>query len=153
MLSEYLTWSASSVQQGHPRDPLLCTFEIHDIDYSTKSKYNVWYLNDATIAGNQRSVCEDIKKCSSILIDIDTSWNSSKSELVHLDLDITMLLRETQDINFILENVYFVEKVDVTLLGLPHTSTAIRLQFQHKLSIFKSMTEKLSIFDRHIAYI
>ena len=152
MLREYLTWSVSSVQQGHPSGALLCAFEIHDIAYSKKSKYDVWYLNDATIAENQRSAFEDIMKCSSILIDVDTSWNSSKSELVHLDLDITILLRETQDTYFILENVYFVEKVDVTLLGLPLTSTAIRLQFQHKLSIFKSMTEKLSIFDRHIAY-
>ena len=52
----------------------------------------------------------------------------------------------------ILLNVSFVEKEDVILLGSPLTTTAIRPQFQHKLSIFKAMTEKLSLLDRHPAY-
>ena len=61
-------------------------------------------------------------------------------------------LRETQCIKSILENVSFVKKEDVILLGSPITSTAIRPQFQHKLSIFKAMTEKISLLDRHPAY-
>ena len=78
--------------------------------------------------------------------------NPSKSELVNLGLDETVFLRETHCMNSILENVSFVKKEDVTLLGLPLTSTAIRPQFRHKLSIFKAMTDKLSLFDRHPAY-
>ena len=41
---------------------------------------------------------------------------------------------------------------DVILLGSPLASTAIRPQLQHKLSIFKAMTEKLSLLDRHPAF-
>ena len=77
--------------------------------------------------------------------------NPSKSELVNLGLDEAVFLRETQCIKSILENVSFVKKEDVILLGSPLTSTAIRPQFQHKLSIFKAMTEKLSVLDRHPA--
>ena len=50
------------------------------------------------------------------------------------------------------DNVSFGKKEDVIHLGSPLTSTAIRPQFQHKLSIFNAMTEKLSLFDRHPAY-
>ena len=117
-----------------------------------KSNFSVWYLDDATIAGDPRSVCDDIKRCSCMLADIGLFLNASKSELVNLGIDEAVFLRETQFINSILENVSFVKKKDVILLGSPLTSTTIRPQFQHKLSIFKAMTEKLSLLDRHPAF-
>ena len=117
-----------------------------------KSNFSVWYLDDATIAGNQRSVYDDIKRCSCMLADISLFLNPSKSELVNVGLDETVFLCKTQCINSILENVSFDEKDDVIPLGSPLTSTAIRLQFQHKLSIFKAMIENLSLLDRHPAY-
>ena len=109
-------------------------------------------MNDATIAGDPRSVCDEIKRCSCIFADIGLFLNPSKSELVNQGLDEAVFLRETQCINYILENVSFVKKEDVILLGSPLTSTAIRPQFQCKLSIFKAMTEKLSLLDRHPAF-
>ena len=87
-----------------------------------------------------------------MLADIGLFLNPSKSELVNLGLDEMVFFHKTQCINFILENVSFVKKEDVILLGSPLTSTAIHPQFQHKLSIFKSMTEKLSLLDQHPAY-
>ena len=87
-----------------------------------------------------------------MLADIGLFLNPTKSELVNLGLDETVFLRETQCINSILENVSFAKKEDVTLLGSPLTSTAIRPQFQQKHSIFKAMTEKLSLLDQHPAY-
>ena len=96
------------------------------------------------IAGDPRSVCDDIRRCSCMLADIGLFLIPSKSELINLGLDEPVFLCETQCINTILENVSFVEKEDVILLGSPLTSTAIRPQFQQKLSIFKAMTEKLT---------
>ena len=142
MVNGNLIWSDSGVQQGDPLGPLLFSIAIHDIASSLKSNFSVWYLDDATIAGDPRCVCDDIKRCYCMLSDIGLFLNPSKSELVNLGLDETVFLRETQCINSILENVSFVEKEDVILLGSPLTSTAIRPQFQHKLSIFKAMTEK-----------
>ena len=117
-----------------------------------KSNLSVWYLDDATIAGDPRSVCDDIKRCSCMLADIGLFLNPSKSELVNQGLDKIVFIRETHCINSIQENVSFIKKEDVILLGSPLTSTAIRPQFQHKLSIFKAMTEKLSLLDRHPTY-
>ena len=151
MANGNVIWSDSGVQQGNPLGPLLFSIAIHDIASSMKSNFNVWYLADATIAGDPISVCDDIKRCSCIFADIGLFLNPSKSELVNLGLDETVFLRQTQYINSIQENVSFV-KEDVILLGSPLTSTAIRPQFQHKLSIFKTMTEKLSLLDRHPAY-
>ena len=87
-----------------------------------------------------------------MIADIGLFLNQSKSELVNLGLDETVFLRKTQCLNSILENVSFVKKEDVILLGSPLASTAIRSQFQHKLSIFKAMNEKLFHSDRHPAY-
>ena len=87
-----------------------------------------------------------------MLADIGLFLNPSKSELVNLGLDETVFFRETQCINSMMENVSFARKEDVILLGSPLNSTAIRPQFQYKLSIFKAMTEKLSLLDRHSAY-
>ena len=149
MASGNLIWSDSDVQQVDPLGPLLFSLAIHDIASSIKSNRSVWYLDDATIAGDPRSVCNDIKRCSCMLADIGLFLNRSKSGLVNLGLDETVFLRETQCINSILENVSFVEKEDVILHGSPLTSTAIRPHFQHKISILKAMTEKLSLLDRH----
>ena len=151
MANGNLIWSDSGVQQGDPFRPLLFSHAIHDIASSMKSNFNVRYLDDATIAGDPRSVRDDIKRCSCMLANIGLFLNPSKSELVNLGHDETVFLRETQCINSILENVSFV-KEDVILLGSPLTSTTICPQFQHKLSIFKEMTEKLPLLDRHPAY-
>ena len=59
-----LIWSDSGVQQGDPLGPLLFSLAIHDIAASMNSNFNVWYLDDATIAGDARSVCDDIRRCS-----------------------------------------------------------------------------------------
>ena len=70
MANGNLIWSDSGVQQGDPYGPLLFSLAIHDIASSMKSNFNVWYLDDATIAGDPRSVCDDIKRCSCMLADI-----------------------------------------------------------------------------------
>ena len=139
MVNGHIIWSNSGVQQGDPFGPLLFSLAIHEIASTIKSNFNVLYLDDATIAGDPRSVCDDVKRCSSMLTDIDHFPNPSKSELANLGLDEMAFLRETQCIHFILENVSFA-KEDVILLGSPLTSTAIRPQFQHKLPILKAMT-------------
>ena len=131
MANKNFIWSDSGVQQGDPFGPLHFSIAIHDIASSMKSNLNVWYLDDATIAGGRRSVCDDIKRCSCMLADIGLFLNPSKSELVNLGLDETVFFRETQFIKSILENVSFDEKDDIIRLGSLFTSTVIRSQFHH----------------------
>ena len=95
MANGNLIWSDSGVQQGDPLGPLIFSLAIHDIASSMKSNLNVWYLDDATIAGDPRSACDDIKRCSFILADIGLFLNPSKSELVSLGLGETVFLSET----------------------------------------------------------
>ena len=73
-----LIWSDFCVQQGDPLGPLLFFLTIHDIASSMKSNFNVWYLDDATIAWDPRSACDDIKRCSCMLADIDRFQKPSK---------------------------------------------------------------------------
>ena len=55
-----LIWSDSGVHGDH-LGLLLFSLAIHDIASTMKSNFNVWYLDDATIAGDPRSVCNDIE--------------------------------------------------------------------------------------------
>ena len=79
MTNGNLIWSDSGVQQGDPLGPLLFSIAIHDIASSMKSNLNVWYLDDATIAGDPISVCDDIKRCSCMLAETGHCLNPSKS--------------------------------------------------------------------------
>ena len=90
-------------------------------------KYNcsVWYLDDATIAEDPRSACDDIDGCSSMLADFGLLLDSSKSALVNLGQDEMVLLCETQCINSILDKVSIAKKDDVILLGSRLISKAI----------------------------
>ena len=45
-----------------------------------KSNFNVWYLDDAMIAGDTRSVFDDIKRYSSMLADIGLILNPYKAK-------------------------------------------------------------------------
>ena len=74
-----LIWSDSGVQQGDHNDPILSSLAIHDIASFTISNFNVWYLDDATITGDPRSVCDDAKRCSCILAEFGLFQNPSKS--------------------------------------------------------------------------
>ena len=130
MASGSLNWSYSGVQQGYPLGSLLFSLAIHDIASSMKSNLCILYLEDTTIAAEPRSACDDIERCSSVLADIGLFLNPSKSELVNLDLDEMVFLRDKLCINSILENVSFVRKEVVIILGSPLTSTAIRPQLQ-----------------------
>ena len=81
MANGNLIWSDSGGQEGDPLVPLHFSLAIHDIAFSMKSNFNVWYLNDAAIAGDPRYVCDDIKICSCMFSDISIFLNPSKSEL------------------------------------------------------------------------
>ena len=52
MANENIIWSDSGVQQVDPLGPLLFSIAIHDIASTMKSNFNIWYMNDATIAGD-----------------------------------------------------------------------------------------------------
>ena len=89
---------------------------IDEIASFTKSNFDIRYLDDATIAGDPRSICDDIKRCSSIPSDIGLFLYPSKYELVNLGLDEMVFLRKIQCMNSIVENVSFAKKNDVILL-------------------------------------
>ena len=94
-------------QKGDTLGPLLFSLAIHDIAFSMKSYLNVWYLDDATIAGDPIFVCDNIKRYSSMLADIGLFLNQYKSDIVNPGLDETVILREAKCINSILNIVSF----------------------------------------------
>ena len=70
MANGHLILCDSGVQQRHTHGLLLSSLAIQDIASNMKSNFNVRCLDDATIAGDKRSVCDDINRCSSMLADI-----------------------------------------------------------------------------------
>ena len=75
MVNGHLIWSASDVQQGDPLGPLLFALDVHDIVSSMKCNFEVWYLDDASIAGDPRSVCDNMEMFNYALC----HWSFSES--------------------------------------------------------------------------
>ena len=57
----------------------------NEIARSVRSPINIWYLDDATIGGPEKSVCEDLRRI--VLLDIGLEMNPTKSEVSNVSYD------------------------------------------------------------------
>ena len=87
LVSGHLIPSSTGVQQGDPLGPLLFALAVDDIARSLSSPLNLWYLDDATIAGPVDTVLDDVSKIVPGLSAIGLDVNPSKSEIINIGLD------------------------------------------------------------------
>ena len=78
-------WSCRGVQQGDPLGPLLFALAVDPVAQSLQSPMNVWFLDDATLAGPASTVARDIERATSALSDIGLTVNESKCEVTRMD--------------------------------------------------------------------
>ena len=77
-----ILFSKEGVQQG---DPLLFSLAINDAISSCKSEFNMWYLNDGTLAGNVGVVFSDFVKIMELENSLGLKVNPAKCEIVGMD--------------------------------------------------------------------
>ena len=73
--------SETGVQQGDPLGQVLFAMAVDEIASSVRSPINIWYLDDATIGGSVKSVCEDLRRIIPMLSNIGLEVNPTKSEV------------------------------------------------------------------------
>ena len=85
--------SQEGVQQCCPLGPLLFSLAVADLMKSCNSELNLWYLDDATLAGDPEVVKEDLAKINQSADTLGLKINSKKCELFFTNSE----LRETNE--------------------------------------------------------
>ena len=143
--------SCTGVQQGDPLGPILFALAVDDAACSPTSKFNVWYLDDATIAGDADSVISDVRQVLPALARLGLEVNPTKSELINLGLSSEEFERARHAIEGSLAGVTVTPSNDVELLGSPISLPATARVIESKVEHFQSMTENLRLLDAHPA--
>ena len=73
--------SRKGVQKGDPLGPFLFSLGIMDLMNSCTSEFNGWYLDDGTIAGDPKTVQDDLEKILQASESLGLQINSSKCEM------------------------------------------------------------------------
>ena len=78
--------SATGIQQGEPLGPLLFPLAVDDAPRSVKSKYKVYYLDDATIYDDvDVSISDDVG--TTVSDDVDTTISDDVDTTIYDDVD------------------------------------------------------------------
>ena len=141
--------SEEGVQQGDPLGPTLFSLAIQDIVERCQSEYNVWYLDDGTIAGEYETVLEDFKMIMSAERETGVSISPAKCELIIIDEANERHGAITEEFRRIAPQIDIVDKADLRMLGAPVLPSAIDKVLEEKLLELRRMTERLKEIDAH----
>ena len=90
--------SAEGVQQGDPVGPLLFCLVIFPLTQMLRSEFRIFYLDDATLGGNEADVCDDFKMIEREAAAVGLELNHRKSELICADQAGRALLHLAPDL-------------------------------------------------------
>ena len=124
---------------------------IDHIVKSLKSEVNLWYLDDSNLADSPQIVLEDLQVLQRDLSSIGLSINSSKCELICLNLDNP----ETVINSFkqCLPNLKITPVEESTILGSPVAPQGVRSEIKTKLNALRTMISRLKTIDPHQAFV
>ena len=90
--------SAEGVQQGDPLGPLLFCLVIFPLTQMLCFEFRIFYLDDATLGGNEVDVCDDFKMIEREAAEVGLELNHHKSELICADQAGLALLHLAPDL-------------------------------------------------------
>ena len=116
---EHVILSSCGVQQGDPLGPVFFALVVDGCARSLKAPLNVWYLDDATIAGPAETVAKDLKTLCSELPKLGLELNRSKCELTINSGTPAATENIANTISSVLPDIKIIHPEQLTLLGSP----------------------------------
>ena len=143
--------SEEGVQQGDPLGPALFSLAIQSIVDRCQSEYNIWYLDDGTIAGEWNAVLDDFRMILAAERETGVCINPAKCELIIIDEENDHHRVITEEFRNIAPQIDLVNKEDLKMLGAPVLATSIDRILEEKLCDLRRMTTRLKEIDAHDA--
>lgn len=139
--------SEEGAQQGDPLGSMLFCLAIQPIVVKLSSEFNVWYIDDGTIGGNQSDILHDIHIIKAEGEMIGLTLNETKCELITSNLDVVHAIRA------VLPSVTHVDPRDAIVLGAPvGGDIIIDTVLFRKLKDFRRLAERLKHLNTHDAF-
>ncbi|KAL1446386.1 hypothetical protein WDU94_005682 [Cyamophila willieti] len=144
--------SETGCQQGDPCGPLLFSLAVQPIVESMTTEFNMWYLDDATLADSPTSVLENFEKLQNAANKMGLNVNYNKCEL-YMGEDI--LSKETifQTFSSIFPGIRIVLKSELSLLGSPICEEGFLTFTSPKVEQLELMISRLTDVNAHTAYL
>jgi hypothetical protein len=144
--------SQRGVQQGDPLGPALFCLAVHSIASQMSSAFNVWYLDDATIADKPHIVAQDLSKVLSASKAAGMELNFSKCEVVFLQHTDAQRVDSLSLFQRLAPGIREVEVEDLSLLGAPLSDTAISSGLEKKTQSLERLCSRLAGIPAHCAF-
>ena len=143
--------SAEGVQQGDPLGPLCFSLAINSLISNLSSEFNVWYLDDGTLAGSPETVLSDFETIVAAQESLGLKVNMSKCEISALGPNAEKNEAILSSFRSHFPETKTIDPADLSLLGSPLFPEAIDPYLQARLDTFKSTCSRLETLDSHDA--
>ena len=151
-IGDHTVISASGVQQGDPLGPVAFALAIDSVARAIQSPLNVWYLDDATIAGPLATVCTDLLALLTTLPKAGLRLNDKKCEFTLLGMPSDDV--HTSAVRMIHEALPASTELpldSVSLLGSPLSDAGLSTAAHTASDIITRMCDRLRQLDSHSA--
>ena len=144
--------SCCGVQQGDPLGPVGFSLAVDDCARSMKSPLNVWYLDDATLAGPVGVVAKDLLNLQSQLPELGLELNSAKCEFAVLGKPSEVLHASIVDaMQAALPGIRETPLEHLNLLGSPLHETGIQAATDIAAGTVSMLCDRIRALDTHTA--
>ena len=151
-IGDHTIWSCRGIQQGDPLGPVGFSLAVDDCARSMRSPLNVWYLDDATLAGPVDIVTKDLHVMRDMLPDLGLELNGAKCEVTVLGEPSGELHSSTlAAVQSALPGVTETPLEQLNLLGAPLDEAGSRAAKEAAGGTISRMCERIRALDSHTA--
>ncbi|XP_029656729.1 uncharacterized protein LOC115230736 [Octopus sinensis] len=149
LIADDQIYNSNGVQQGDPLGPLLFALTIDPVVRNISSRFNVWYLDDATIGGPVASVLKDLENLIPSLNSLGLSINPLKSEIANIGFTPEDFTSVFNTFSNVLPNIRRTLIENLKILGSPISNLGVESSLYAKTSSLVAISNKLAKIDSH----
>jgi len=149
---EFIIHSQSGVQQGDPFGPVLFCLVLQPLLSLFESEFNMWYLDDGTLADDFLKVLQDLKLIIAKSKDLGLQLNFKKCELIIFSEDVEVRQNIYSQFESVASGIKLMDFEVTSLLGCPLSTEGLEQAISAKTMDLERMSEMLLHLTSHTAY-